>query len=322
MQENTLIFDKVLGRARSNLLELQNSLSGLNKCLDSSFISAVRTLSTVEGHILFTGVGKSAAVANKLAHTFASLGMPSFFIHATELGHGDLGNVTSNDVVVAVSFSGETVEVVSMLRSMKTRAASLISIVGLADSTMASQSDISLEIGRVKEICHLNLAPTVSTTMTMIIGDLLAVSTAEIRGFTQEDFARSHPSGRLGQLLTLQLCDVMLKRDCCACVDADAPLLDSVCAMAEKSLSVAVVFQSDVVVAIQDVTLINQAKMLDSSLSTLRNIQYSVSFSHRLHHDMMISDAMGLIKSTSDRYFPVFEQDNFVGLFDADPWRG
>ncbi|MAV29119.1 MAG: D-arabinose 5-phosphate isomerase [Legionellales bacterium] len=322
MHENSLVFDRVLDRARSALLVLQRALSNLNGCLDQTFVTAVQVLSSVDGHVVFTGVGKSAAVANKLAHTFASLGIPAFFVHATELGHGDLGNITSKDVVVAVSYSGETVEVVSMLRAIKTRASRLISLVGLAHSTMADQSDISIEIGHVNEVCHLALAPTTSTSMTMVVGDLLAVCAAELRAFTQEDFARSHPSGRLGQVLTLQLSDVMLKRARCACVDAHSTVLNSVLAMAEHALSIAVVFQSDVAVGLQDMTLVNQAKMLDNTLTSLRNSQYNMPFSCRLQHDMLINHAMQLIETTSERYFPVFDQDEFVGLFDADAWRG
>lgn len=322
MDENSLVFDRVLDRARSALLVLQRALSNLNGCFDQTFVSVVRILSSVDGHVVFTGVGKSAAVAGKLAHTFASLGMPSFFVHATELGHGDLGNITSKDVVVAVSYSGETAEVVRMLRGIKTRAACLISLIGLANSTMADQSDISIEIGQVSEVCHLALAPTTSTSMMMVVGDLLAVCAAELRAFTQEDFARSHPSGRLGQVLTLQLGDVMLKHAKCACVDVDSTLLTSVLAMAERALPIAVVFQSDVAVGLQSMALVNQAKMLDPTLTSVRNAQYNIPFSCRLQHDMLINQAMHSIGTIPARYFPVFNQDEFVGLFDADAWRG
>lgn len=321
MQENSLVFEQVLDTARRSLATLRDAISDVNTYLDKGFFDCVQLLATVEGNVLLTGVGKSACVARKISHTLASLGMPSFFLHATELGHGDLGNVTARDVVIAMSHSGETPELISVLKSVKTRCQKLIAIVGKSDSSLAITADYQLCVGPVQEIGHLALAPTTSTTMAMVLGDLLATCAAEARCFDKEDFARSHPSGRLGQLLTLQVKDVMSVSDACAFTDVDDSVFESMFAMTDKSQSVSVVCQSHQAVGVQPFSLVKQAKMLDHTLRNIKNAQYMTPFKLQLQHHTLLYHALLQIGSSAERYYPVYDDTKFVGLFDVNTWK-
>ena len=321
MQENSLVFEQVLDSARRSLVTLRSALSGLSGCIDKDFFDSVQLLATADGNVILTGVGKSACVARKISHTLASLGMPSFFLHATELGHGDLGNVHSRDIVIAMSHSGETPELITVLKSVKTRCRKLIAIVGKSDSSLAKTADHQLCIGPVQEIGHLGLAPTTSTTMAMVLGDLLATCAAEARCFDKEDFARSHPSGRLGQLLTLQVKDVMMVSDACAFTDVDDSVFESLFAMTDKSQSVSVVCRLHHAVGVQPFTLVKQARMLDHTLRNIKNAQYMTPFKLQLQHNTLLYHALSQIGSSTERYYPVYDDSKFVGLFDVRAWK-
>jgi arabinose-5-phosphate isomerase len=161
------------------------------------------------GRVVVTGMGKSGHVGGKIAATLASTGTPSFFVHPGEASHGDLGMITKQDVVLAISNSGETAEVLTILPLFKRMGAPLIAMTGKPASTLARTADVHLDVSVAKEACPLNLAPTASTTVTLAMGDALAVALLEARGFTEEDFALSHPGGALGRRLLLRIEDVM-----------------------------------------------------------------------------------------------------------------
>jgi arabinose-5-phosphate isomerase len=162
-----------------------------------------------QGRIVVTGMGKSGHIAGKIAATLASTGSPSFFLHPAEAIHGDIGMITASDVVLAISNSGETDELVTILPGIKRLAVPLIAMTGSLDSTLARYATVTLDVSVPAEACSLNLAPTASTTATLAMGDALAVAILEARGFTEEDFARSHPGGTLGRRLLLHVEDVM-----------------------------------------------------------------------------------------------------------------
>lgn len=162
-----------------------------------------------QGRIVVTGVGKSGHIGRKIAATFASTGSPAFFVHAGEASHGDMGMITSRDVVVAISYSGESVEVITLLPIIKRLCTPLISITGNPKSTLARAANVNLNVSVEKEACPLGLAPTSSTTATLVMGDALAIALLEVRGFTAKDFALSHPGGSLGRKLLLRIDDVM-----------------------------------------------------------------------------------------------------------------
>ena len=181
----------------------------LKQRLDGSFTTACKLCLDTTGRIVVTGMGKSGHIAGKIAATLASTGTPAFFMHPADASHGDLGMITGQDLLLAVSYSGETQEVVTILPLVKRMGAKLISMTGKPGSTLAKAADAHLNVAVDEEACPLNLAPTASTTATLAMGDALAVALLESRGFTAEDFARSHPSGSLGKRLVLRVSDVM-----------------------------------------------------------------------------------------------------------------
>ena len=193
--------EKVLESARKVLRIEEASLEALRLRLGAEFGVAVDLLNTCRGRVVFAGMGKSGLVCRKIAATFASTGTPSLFLHPAEGGHGDLGMLARGDVLVAVSNSGETQELIRLLPAVKRLGIPVISMTGGASSTLAARADVVLDISVTEEACPLNLAPTASTTVTMALGDALAVAMLEARGFTEDDFAFLHPIGALGRRL-------------------------------------------------------------------------------------------------------------------------
>lgn len=193
--------EKVLESARRVLRIEEASLEALRLRLGAEFGVAVDLLNTCRGRVVFAGMGKSGLVCRKIAATFASTGTPSLFLHPAEGGHGDLGMLARGDVLVAVSNSGETQELIRLLPAVKRLGIPIISMTGGASSTLAIRADVVLDISVTEEACPLNLAPTASTTVTMALGDALAVAMLEARGFTEDDFAFFHPVGALGRRL-------------------------------------------------------------------------------------------------------------------------
>lgn len=185
------------------------AILNLAKELNGEFIEAVETILHCQGRVIVTGMGKSGLVGRKIAATLASTGTPSFFLHPAEGIHGDLGMVTSGDVVLAISNSGETEEIINILPVLKRIGAMIIALTGKSDSTLAKNSEIFLNIGVNKEACPLGLAPTASTTATLAMGDALAVVLLKARNFQPEDFALFHPGGSLGRRLLLTVADLM-----------------------------------------------------------------------------------------------------------------
>jgi arabinose-5-phosphate isomerase len=192
-----------------------------------------------------TGLGKSGHVGGKIAATLASTGTPSFFLHAAEASHGDLGMISRGDVVVAISNSGETAELLALLPHLKRLGAPVIAITGGQDSTLARDAAVNLDVSVSEEACPHNLAPTASTTATLAMGDALAIALLEARGFTPEDFARSHPGGSLGRRLLLHVSDVMRQGDDLPRVTADTPLGAGLLEMSRKGLGLTVVVDAE-----------------------------------------------------------------------------
>jgi arabinose-5-phosphate isomerase len=200
----------LLKRMGRKALEIERAgLDALLPRVDDSFVRACEIMLECKGRLVVTGMGKSGHIGGKLAATFASTGTPAFFVHPGEASHGDLGMITRQDVVLAISYSGETDELVTILPLIKRLGVPLISMTGKPDSTLAKASDVHIDVSVEQEACPLNLAPTASTTATLAMGDALAVSLLEARGFTPEDFAMAHPGGTLGRRLLLKITDIM-----------------------------------------------------------------------------------------------------------------
>jgi len=227
--------EKVLESARKVLRIEGDSIEALGSRLGEEFAIAVDLLRTCSGRVVFAGMGKSGLVSRKIAATFASTGTPSLFLHPAEGGHGDLGMLARGDVLVAVSNSGETQELIRLLPAVKRLGIPIISMTGGTSSTLAARADIVLDISVTEEACPLNLAPTASTTVTMALGDALAVALLEARGFTEDDFAFFHPIGALGRRL-LTVSEIMHAGDEIPRVDLGTTMREALFEITSKQL--------------------------------------------------------------------------------------
>jgi arabinose-5-phosphate isomerase len=213
--------------------------------IDGAFSEACRMLLACRGRVVCSGMGKSGHIARKIAATLASTGTPAFYMHPGEAGHGDLGMVTDSDVVLALSYSGENDELLTLLPVFRRQGNRLIAMTGRPTSSLAREADVHLDIAVPAEACPLDLAPTASTTAALALGDALAVTLLEARGFTADDFARSHPAGALGRRLLLHITDVMHGGDDVPHVTADTSLSDALVEMSRKRLGMTAVVDGD-----------------------------------------------------------------------------
>jgi arabinose-5-phosphate isomerase len=230
--------EAILRRARDVLnIEIQGLLSLLDR-LDENFCRAIELLGGCHGKVVVTGMGKSGLICRKIAATLASTGTPSFFLHSGDALHGDLGMVMKGDVILAVSNSGETEEIVKIIPHFKRHALKMIVMTGNPDSTLANAADVVLDISVSEEACPLGLAPTASTTATLAMGDALAVVLLESKGFNQEDFAMRHPGGILGRRLFLRVEDLMHRGDKLPLVSENTPIKDALFEITSKRLGI------------------------------------------------------------------------------------
>ncbi|KUZ17970.1 arabinose-5-phosphate isomerase [Burkholderia diffusa] len=237
--------DRALALARDVLDIEADAVRALRDQLDGDFVQAVALLLGCRGRVVVSGIGKSGHIARKIAATLASTGTPAFFVHPAEASHGDLGMVTSDDVFIGISYSGESEELVAILPLVKRIGAKLIAITGRAESSLGTLADVNLNAAVSKEACPLNLAPTASTTAALALGDALAVAVLDARGFGSEDFARSHPGGALGRRLLTHVRDVMRSGDDIPRVGLDATLSDALFQITAKRLGMTAVVGAD-----------------------------------------------------------------------------
>ena len=220
------------------------AVTALIERLDLRFEQACELILSCKGRIVVTGMGKSGHISNKIAATLASTGSPAFFMHPGEASHGDLGMITKHDLVIALSNSGETNEITLLLPMLKRIGIALIALTGRPQSTLATTADIHLDVSVSQEACPLGLAPTSSTTASLAMGDALAVAVLQARGFTEEDFAMSHPGGNLGRRLLLRVSDIMHTGNQIPLVNADSSLKQTLLEMTRKGLGMAGVINS------------------------------------------------------------------------------
>ncbi|MGH1541144.1 MAG: KpsF/GutQ family sugar-phosphate isomerase [Arenicella sp.] len=225
-----------IGSAQTVLNLEAQSVETLLERLDQHFIAACELIMACHGRVIVVGIGKSGHIGNKIAATLASTGTPSFFVHPSEASHGDLGMITPKDLVIAISNSGETPEILTILPIIKRMGVKLVSLSGKQNSSIAQQADVNIDVGVSKEACPLNLAPTASTTATLAMGDALAIAILEARNFSEQDFARSHPGGALGRRLLLYVEDIMHKGSQIPLVDETASIDQTLLEMSQKSL--------------------------------------------------------------------------------------
>ncbi|MFW5999796.1 MAG: KpsF/GutQ family sugar-phosphate isomerase [Halanaerobiaceae bacterium] len=244
MQESLAEARNVLKIEAESVLDLRDSING-------EFADSMRLILSAEGRVIFIGVGKSGLIAKKLAATFSSTGTPAFFVHAGEALHGDLGMITGDDVVIAVSNSGETDEILGMLPSIRRIGAAMISLTGGKNSTLADYSDICLNFGVEEEACPIGLAPTASTTACLALGDALGIALSTLKGFTSEDYAIFHPGGSLGRKLLTTVKDVLEVRGQNPTVTADTTVKRALFVMTDTRMgSTSVVNQDGEIIGI------------------------------------------------------------------------
>lgn len=233
---------------------VNDEINGINKILsdlNDDFFDLLHNIIDCQGKIILTGMGKSGHIAKKISATLASTGTPSFFVHPAEALHGDLGMIDSNDMVLAISYSGEADELANILPVLKRRKIKIGGITGnTSSSTLAKLSDFVVSINVEKEACPLNLAPTTSTTATLVLGDMLAISLMHLRGFKPQDFALSHPGGSLGRKLLTHNCDIMRIDGDIPTVTLNSSLKDVVLEISKKTLGFAVVVENQKVIGV------------------------------------------------------------------------
>lgn len=289
------------------------SIALLKERINDDFVRACKLMLECKGRIIVLGMGKSGHIGNKIAATLASTGSPAFFVHPGEASHGDLGMITGDDVVLAISNSGETDEIITILPIIKRLHAPLIAMTGNHCSTIAELADVHINIGIEEEACPLGLAPTSSTTATLVMGDALAVSLLEARGFTADDFARSHPGGRLGRRLLLHVADVMRCGEAVPVTPVTASFHDALLEMTKKGLGMTVVVNSDneVLGLITDGDL---RRLLDAEVN-IRDAQVTDVMTRdckTVSADILAAEALQIMEEYKINSFPVVDGNNVV----------
>lgn len=287
------------------------ALAKTRDTLGKEFVEILKLITKCEGKVIVTGMGKPGHIAKKMAATFASLGTPSFYLHPGEAMHGDLGMVSAKDIVIAISYSGESDEIVKILPNIKLIGATLIGITGNANSTLAHSSDIVQVLPAFEEACYLNLAPTSSTTAVLSYGDALAVVASGIYGFKDSGFGKFHPAGALGKKLILRVCDLMAKGEDIPCVKSGILLMDAIPIMSKKGLGiVSVVDDNNFLLGIicdGDLRRIIERKLDIYSVAVddvmIQNPKVIAS-------DKLAVDALRFIKQHSINNLPVVDEHN------------
>ncbi len=280
--------------------------------LDDDFEQACNLILNCNGRVVVTGMGKSGHIGNKIAATLASTGTPAFFMHPGEASHGDLGMITADDLVITLSNSGETSEITLLLPLLKRLGIPLISLSGKSPSTLSRAADFNLDVSVSKEACPLGLAPTSSTTASLAMGDALAVAVLEARGFTEEDFALSHPGGNLGRRLLLRVSDIMHTGDAIPLVDIDATLKQTLVEMTAKSLGMADVIDSGRLVGIYTDGDLRRSfeKMPDSETALVKNFMTPNCIT--IKAEQIASEALKIMHDKKVNALMVVDDSNLV----------
>ena len=276
------------------------AVSQLTPRINQNFVLACETILACQGRVVVTGMGKSGHIGNKIASTLASTGTPAFFVHPGEASHGDLGMITKADVVIAISNSGSTSEVTSLLPLIIRLGIPLISMTGDINSQLSQAACAHLDVSVTSEACPLNLAPTTSTTVTLVMGDALAIALLEARGFSAEDFAFSHPGGALGRKLLLRVCDIMHKDEDVPKVMIDQPLQDALIEMTQKGFGMTTIISKDKTL-IGVFTDGDLRRAIDQKVNISTTTMAAVMSPHpkTINKDMLAVEALTIMESSS-----------------------
>ncbi|ADZ92592.1 KpsF/GutQ family sugar-phosphate isomerase [Marinomonas mediterranea] len=309
--------DAILQSARTTLDTQANALTGLSQRLSNEFSQAVKMILATSGRVIVCGMGKSGLIGKKIAATLASTGTPSFFLHPGEAFHGDLGMIQKEDLVLLISYSGETEEVIRLLPSLSNFGNPLIAIAGNPSSTLATHSQCFLNIAVDREACPNNLAPTTSTTLTAAIGDALAVALMECRDFQPQDFARFHPGGSLGRKLLTRVKDLMHKDNLPTCAPS-MPLSDAISVMTTGRMGVVLIEDEKRIVGIftdgdlRRALLTKGGDIMSKSMAELMTANPKT-----IHESVMIVEAEErMINEKITLLVVVDDSDSVVGLLE------
>jgi arabinose-5-phosphate isomerase len=292
------------------------AITALSSRIDENFSLACEHLLHCEGRIVVIGMGKSGHIGGKIAATLASTGSPAFFVHPGEASHGDMGMITKKDVVIALSNSGETTEMLTILPLIKRLGIALVTLTGNPQSSLAKAATVNLDVSVDKEACPLGLAPTASTTASLVMGDALAVALLEARGFTAEDFALAHPGGSLGRRLLLKIHDLMQTGDRIPKVSEDAPLTQALMEMTQKGLGMTAITDSrDKLIGVY--TDGDLRRTLDANLNIQTTIIGEVMTRNckTISYDLLAVEALQMMQSYKITSLLITDNDNtLVGV--------
>jgi len=278
--------------------------------LDGRFLDAVTLVLARSGRVVVSGIGKSGHVARKIASTLASTGTPAYFVHPAEASHGDLGMVMSGDVFIGISYSGESEELLDIVPLLKRQGAKLIAFTGNANSTLAREADVHLDVAVAQEACPLNLAPTASTTASLALGDALAVALLDARGFSADDFARSHPGGRLGRRLLTHVGDVMRTGEAVPAVALGATLLEALIEISRKGMGMtAVIDDAQCLVGIFTDGDLRRSLERDVNLRTTRIEAVMTKGPRSVQPGALAAEAVELMERTKSTQLPVVDAE-------------
>jgi arabinose-5-phosphate isomerase len=307
------ISEKIRHTALETIVTESKAVEALKNSVNQDFIDAVEIIYKTQGRVIITGIGKSAHIASKIVATLNSTGTPAIFMHAADAIHGDLGIVREDDVVIAISKSGETPEIKVLVPLIKARGNHLIAIVGSRDSYLALQSDKVLDVTIDREACPNNLVPTSSTTAQLVMGDALAVSLLELRGFTTADFAKIHPGGTLGKRLYLRVADLFVHNPVPK-VDLNENMENIILEISSKRLGATAVMQNGKLVGI--ITDGDLRRMLEkySDFKTLNASDIMTSQPKSIQKNQMAVEALGIMKENDITQLPVLDGEKYVGV--------
>lgn len=303
-----------------SVLEIESkAIAELRDKINAEFVESCLALLNCEGRVIVMGIGKSGHIGKKIAATLSSTGSPAFFLHPAEASHGDLGMITSKDLVIALSYSGEAAEILTIVPSIKRLDVKIITLTGAPHSTLAKIADISLDIGVRQEACPLGLAPTASTTAMLAMGDAIALAVLEARGFTADDFAKSHPGGKLGRRLLLKIEEIMHTGNDIPRVQEGAMLIDALPEMSRKRLGfTTIVDAKDADRMIGIFTDGDLRRALNRGLNvheTCINEVMTQKFT-TVSNNLLASEAIAIMEKLKTLVMPVInEQGKLVGAF-------
>lgn len=300
------------------------AIKNLRAQINEDFIAACQCLFECKGRIILIGIGKSGHIANKISSTLASTGSRAFYLHPAEASHGDLGMVADNDVAIIVSYSGETDEINNLLPALKHKNIKMIALTGAPSSTLARASFLCLNTGIEQEACPLGLAPTASTTAALAIGDAIAIALLRIKGFTSEDFARSHPGGRLGKRLLLKVSDLARTEQAIPKVLSGSLLANALCEMSAKGLGMTLIV-NDAEQVLGIFTDGDLRRVLDRNINLHETVIDDVMTKdyQSVQQDALAIKALQLMKQKAVNALPVFDkQQRLVGALNMHDLLG